>query len=292
MDRQERIENLKRTLVRDVAALFQRSDIQWRAVISEMASELKEADVPAVIFGGTLRSLLLSRLNERHRFGRPRDLDIVVAGENVERIEDQLREHVVRKTRFGGLKLQRSSWHFDVWPLHKTWAIIRDESLEANFQSLPCTTFFNLEAVAVDLWVERGRKRIVYSGDDQFFDGLIDRTIEINREENPFPALCVVRSLVFAFNTEFSVGPRLARYLAAHRDSFSDSELESIQHHHYGSLRISSAEIRKWVDHIAAAHERAPQSRIKLPKKQGTFWDDDGYEPRLCLHVVNCPKRK
>ena len=279
MDRQEQISILKRMLVSDVRSLFQRPDIQWRSVIADMANDLKQEAIPAVIFGGTLRSLLLGRLSRRPRFGRPRDLDIVVAGASIDALREKLQEYVVRQTRFGGLQLQRGSWHFDVWPLDKTWAIVQDASLEANFEALPSTTFFNLEAIAVDLWAEPGRKRTVYSGDDRFFDGLIDETIEINREENPFPALCVVRSLVFASTTGFSLGPHLAHYLSVHRESVSDSELEDIQHLHYGSIRIGREKIRRLLDHVAAAHDREPQNRIKLSgPRQLMFWEDEGVD--------------
>src|SRR4051812_48642791 len=61
---------------------------------------------------------------------------------------------------------------------------------------LPETTFFNLEAIAVDVWPQIGKARSIYSGDDQFFEGIITRTLELNRPENPFPGLCIVRSLV------------------------------------------------------------------------------------------------
>lgn len=277
MDRQEQISILKRMLVSDVRSLFQRPDIQWRSVIADMANDLKKEAIPAVIFGGTLRSLLLGRRSHRRRFGRPRDLDIVVAGASIDALREKLEQYVVRQTRFGGLQLQRGNWHFDVWPVDKTWAIVQDASLEANFEALPLTTFFNLEAIAVDLWAEPGRKRTIYSGDDRFFDGLIEETIEINREENPFPALCVVRSLVFASNTGFWIGPQLARYLAVHRESVSDSELEDIQHQHYGSIRISRAEMRQWLDHVATAHDRKPQSRIKLSgPRQLMLWENEG----------------
>ena len=288
MDRQEQISILKRTLVSDVASLFQRPDVKWRSVIAEMARDLKEAAIPAVIFGGTLRSLLLGRLSPRPRFGRPRDLDIVVAGASVDGLREQLQEYFVRQTRFGGLQLQRGNWHFDVWPLEKTWAILNDTSLSANFQALPQTTFFNLEAIAVDLWTEPGRRRAIYSGDDRFFAGLIDRTIEINREENPFPALCVVRSLVFASSTRFWLGPRLAHFLAVHRELVCKSELEDVQHQHYGAIRITSSEIENWLDHIASAHEHDPHGRIKLPRTgQLRLWDEeDDFIPSLFIHAA------
>jgi len=289
MDRLRQISILKKALLKDVASLFQRNDVQWRVPIAEMIRLLKTASGPAVIFGGTLRSLMLSRLSASRRFGRPRDLDIVVSGVTADSLKERLREHVVRQTRFGGLQLERNSWHFDVWPLEQTWAIVHDHSLAMDFRSLPSTTFFNLEAIAVDLWANPGRGRTIYSGNDQFFEGLLDRTLEINRAENPFPALCVVRSLVLASSTRFWLGPHLSNYLSVQREKITDSELEFVQQQHYGNQRITSTLMRKWLDHIATQHERSPNSRIKLPRSgQLQFWDDDeDFTPRLLVRVTN-----
>jgi len=289
MDRPQQISILKHALLKDVASLFRRTDVKWRVAIAMMIRELRSAAGPAVIFGGTLRSLMLGRLAASPRFGRPRDLDIVVSGTTVDSLKAKLHEHVVRQTRFGGLQLERNNWHFDVWPLEKTWALVHDQSLETTFRSLPSTTFFNLEAIAVDVWADPGRGRAIYSGNDQFFDGLLDRTIEINREENPFPALCVVRSLVLASSTNFWLGPRLSRYLSMWREMIADSELEGVQQQHYGAQRISLREMRRCLDHVATEHERKPQSRIKLPPNgQLRFWDDDeDLTPRMFVHVAD-----
>lgn len=276
MDRTEQILRLKQALLRDVAALIQRQDIQWRHAISAVVRELRSASVPTVIFGGTLRSLLLSRLRSRPSFGRPRDLDFVVADVSLDNLRSRLQKHLVRQTRFGGLKLLRDSWQFDVWPVHQTWAIREDESLEPRFDSLPRTTFFNLEAIAVEAWAAPGKVRVMYSGDDQFFHGVIERTIEINREENPFPALCVVRSLVLASQTQFAVGPRLAEYLSIQRKSLSDADLVDAQQRHYGYQRLEKREMRAWLDRVAEDHERSPESRIVLPMaRQLNLWEDD-----------------
>lgn len=276
MDRTEQIQRLKQTLLCDVAALIRRRDIRWRTAISAVVRELKAASVPTVIFGGTLRSLLLGRLQRRPRFGRPRDLDFVVANVSLDVLRNRLQQDLVRQTRFGGLKLLRDTWHFDVWPVHQTWAIREDESLEPRFDSLPKTTFFNLEAIAVEAWAAPGKVRVMYSGDDQFFHGILERTIEVNREENPFPSLCVVRSLVLASQTQFAFGPRLAKYLSTQRTILSDSDLEEAQQRHYGCQRLKIRTMRAWLDLIAQAHDRSRESRVKVQLGgQLRFWEDD-----------------
>jgi hypothetical protein len=287
MDRDVTISQLKAMLLKDVAYLCRRDDLLWTEPIVRTLREIREAGVQAVLFGGTLRSLLLSRLRHQ-RLGRPRDLDIVVAGSSLDELRERFRASITRETRFGGLVLERMNWHFDVWPLQRTWAFLQDDTQLPRFSALPFTTFFNLEAIAVDVWTSPGRPRAIYSGDDQFFKGIILRTLEINHEDNPFPALCIVRSLIMAWSTGFSMGPRLARYLMLHGPTISDVELEDTQRRHYGQIRCDVNTMRRWLDHLAERHTRNSQSTVVLPiPYQRRLWpeEEDGGS-RLNLHIL------
>jgi len=284
-----KIAELKRWLLRDVAYLSHRSDLHWNNPIVETIRELRRAALPAVFFGGTLRSLLLGRLSTHKRLGRPRDVDIVVADVPMDTLRERLEEHIVRHTRFGGLQIKRNSWHFDVWPLQQTLAFKEDESLNASFDSLPMTTFFNIEAVAVDVWTKPGIPRRVYSGDDRFFEGLLTQTIELNRESNPFPALCVVRSLVMASSMRLFIGPRLAEYLNAERNRVTNDELDDVQQHHYGRRRLHVADMRRLLDYVGATHTRGSTDRIKLPvPEQLLLWEEQPKAwPTMNFHVLD-----
>jgi hypothetical protein len=287
MDRDVTIARLKLLLRRDVADLCRRHDRVWSEPIGQTLREIRKAKIRAVLFGGALRSLVLSRLRYG-RLGRPRDLDIVIAGTNVGELADRFRSIVVRETRFGGLQLRRMNWHFDVWPLDRTWAFQRGGAKEARFEALPSTTFFNLEAVAIDVWAKPGHAREIYSGDDQFFDGIISRTLEINLEENPFPSLCVVRALVMAEVTGFAIGPRLARYLVVHGTTVFDADLEETQRRHYGQIRLDVRTMRDRLSRVASEYARDGRSAIALPRQeQLTLWPEIGDEPpALNVHVL------
>lgn len=276
MDREATISRLKACLLRDVAYLCQRNDLRWNEPIVRTLRDIREANAQAVLFGGTLRSLLLSRLRKRRHVGRPRDVDIVVAGMNMDVLRERFRALITRETRFGGLQLQRVNWQFDVWPIQCTWAFVQDDTQSPQFAALPYTTFFNLEAIAVDVWPSPGRPRTIYSGDNQFFEGIISRVIEINREENPFPALCVVRSLVMASSTGFSIGPRLAQYLALKATSISNEELVDAQRKHYGRIRCQISTMRRWLDHVTDCYLQNSQSTVALPiPRQMTLWPEE-----------------
>ncbi|MFO0836123.1 MAG: hypothetical protein U0638_14215 [Phycisphaerales bacterium] len=288
MDRAIAKARLKEQLRHDVASLYQRDGREWNKPIAETLRLLREANVRAVFFGGTLRSLILSRV-QSGRFGRPRDVDIVVSGTTLEQLRHQFHDSIRRETRFGGLQLERMSWQFDVWPLEQTWAFKTSGDLEPHFSRLPSTTFFNLEAIAVDVWAPPGQPRAIYSGDDQFFDGILDQVLEINREENPFPMLCVVRSLVFISMTGFSIGPRLAHYLAQHSAGVSDNELADAQVKHYGRVRVDRDLMRRWLDDVASAVAANPGEAVRLARPtQMTFWPEQD-STLIRLHLCGAP---
>lgn len=275
MDRAIIKARLKEQLLHDVAVLYQRDDRAWSKPVVETLQRLRAANIRGVFFGGTLRSLILSRL-QSGQFGRPRDIDIVVSGTTIEQLRQHFHDSVRRETRFGGLQIERMSWQFDVWPLEQTWAFRNSEELAPHFSKLPFTTFFNLEAIAVDIWAPPGQQRSVYSGDDQFFDGILDRMLEINREENPFPVLCIVRALVFASHTGFSIGPRLAHYLVEHAVGVSDDELAEVQVKHYGRERIEQDLLRYWLDCVVSHVAKNPGEALTLKRPtQMTLWPEE-----------------
>ena len=94
---------------------------------------------------------------------------------------------------------------------------------------------------------------------------LLSGTLEINREENPFPALCVARSLVLASSLKFRIGPRLAHYLTVNGPNITDDELGDAQQKHYGHVRLDIRKMREWLSHIASSHARDGKSPIVLP---------------------------
>ncbi len=149
------VDLLKAILREEVDLFCRRHDAPWKAV-SEITDTIRSNQWRAVLFGGTLRSLLISRLVHQ-REGRPRDVDIVIQGPPLEILRQLFEKRIARETRFGGLQLRSAEWLFDVWPLERTWAIMEDKVGVPSFSYLPRTTFLNVEAVAVDLWPARGR---------------------------------------------------------------------------------------------------------------------------------------
>ena len=256
------VELLKVLLQREVGLFCRRLDPLWRD-IPHIVETIQRNQWRAVFFGGTLRSLLMSRLVHGHA-GRPRDVDIVMQGPPLETLRELFGQLISRETRFGGLHLHDAEWDFDVWPLERTWGIVQDRIYHPDFAHLPNTTFLNIEAAAIDIWPGQIGERQIYSGDDQFFHAIIDRVVEVNRTENPFPALCVVRSLLLVSELGFAIGPRLAGYVADHGPSIPEVELETVQRRHYGAVRVRGELLRGWINAVSSSANRLPNQVVYL----------------------------
>src|SRR5256885_8735122 len=98
MAENNKIEQLKWLLRREVALFCQHNDRKWKVGISNTIDEIRANNWSAVFFGGTLRSLLISRLI-RNTLGRPRDIDIVVRGVALQDLEWQFEQYISRQTR-------------------------------------------------------------------------------------------------------------------------------------------------------------------------------------------------
>jgi hypothetical protein len=269
------IDDIRRlkSLLREAVSDFCSRKLLWKRPVLQTIREIRDEHWNAVLFGGTVRSLLLRReLRERVW---PRDIDIVIKDIPIDLLHERFKAYVVRRTRFGGLHLQRSTVPFDIWPLSETWALAERRVPNVDFSQLPETTFFNIEAIAIDLWPKSGRIRRIYSGNDQFFSGIADRTLEINCEKNPFPTLCVVRGLLFASSLNFSLGPRFAQYVADHGPHLSAGELENVQLKHYGARMSPGEQIEKWIRFTIEGNSRNKHGPVTLPRwTQLSLWNE------------------
>jgi hypothetical protein len=267
------IDDLKDLLRREVALFCQHDKRKWKSEIWKTIDELKGQKWPAVFFGGTLRSLLISRL-ARNKFGRPRDVDIVLSGIRLNDIRVQFDKYFSRETRFGGIQLLRNNWQLDLWPLDQTFAF-HGTNTDPQFEDLPGTTFLNIEAIAVDVWPHTGKSRVIYSGDDQFFKGILSQTIELNNKDNPFPLLCVARSLVIASHLQWKIGPQLLKYIRNHSSTLSDQDFEDVQRKHYGSIQLPGMILTRVKDFLRTVpYSNVEPIELPLPK-QLTLWSED-----------------
>lgn len=221
----------------------------------EIALRLSSVGARPFLFGGVLRDLMVPAARRAIR-----DIDIVVGEISPSVLEELFRPFVIRRTRFGGLHLQIEGWDVDIWTLDQTWAFAQGLVQPAGFESLPATTFLNVEAVAAALAVLRGRPRQVIS--QGFFEAFRDRNLDINLEVNPYPALCAVRSLIAAARLGFSLSRRLADYVLRCEVEHSLAGLVEAQLSHYRHQIASREELRFW---IASIRERMGRTSGSIP---------------------------
>lgn len=258
-------------ILREHVSRFMTRTSRLRAPLITALNRLAERNLPAVIFGGAARDLMV------HGPGtEPRDVDVVVDGSSVDELSEIFGDVVVRRTRFGGLSLNVRGWTIDVWPLMDTWGLREFHKGSADFEALTRTTFLNVEAVVVDLTPLSNRARRIHAYG--FFEGVQARTIDINLYENPFPDLCAIRALVTASKLKFHLTTKLANYILKR---FSETPLEQFVHiqlTHYGAAKLDVETMYRWSKIIRA--QVGTQSSIHLPIQepiQEKLWQ----EPRV-----------
>lgn len=211
---------------------------QWNAVISQIGACVWRVGGRLSIFGGFLRDLLLREA----RFV-PRDLDLVVGQIDDRCLAEIVRPFLVRRTRFGGYQLLLDGRRVDIWSLEHTWAFVMGLVRPASFAELPLTTFLNIEAVVAEV----GEQGIGEVWEEGFFRAIDTRILNVNLAENPYPALCVVRSLVVAKKFQMSIERNLAEYIVRYADILHPDEFMFVQKMHYGSVRQSRLAIEEAV---------------------------------------------
>ncbi len=222
-----------------------------RRLLVEALRPLDRPSWRTYVFGGCLRDLALAGPQ-----ALPRDLDLVVENASNEELATLLAPSMVRRTRFGGLHLDCAGWTVDVWALSSTWAFAHGVIAPAVIQKLPLTTFLDVEAAALEMrFAEAAPGALFESG---FFAALKLRQAEINLIYNPYPQLCVVRSLVLLNQLAFTAGPKLRAYLVEHGAALSDHDWLSTQTAHYGRTLYSPSQLRTLLEkHVTAPRQLA-----------------------------------
>ncbi|MCU1254023.1 MAG: hypothetical protein JWM83_322 [Candidatus Angelobacter sp.] len=258
--------NSDELMLREHFSRFFASRARLKAPLISALRRIREHNMSAFVFGGALRDLMVNGPS-----AEPRDVDVVVDCSSIDDLVGLFSDYVVRKTRFGGLHLNVRGWAVDIWPLSQTWAL-RESLVDArDFHALPKTTFLNVEAVTAEISPSHGGKRQLY--EHGFFEAVQSRTLDINLEENPFPELCTVRSLITASSLRFNLSKRLARYILhyLHRTPFE--ELIAVQLNHYGFTRCDLDCLRLWDSSISSQIGTTERiAPLTLSPRQMLFW--------------------
>lgn len=102
-----------------------------------------------------------------------------------------------------------------------------------------------------------------------FFEAIDQRCIDINLESNPFPELCVVRSLITAVRLDYRISRRLAKYIYTHARGASAEGLEAVQISHYGTVKCRGADLLRWASDVGRQLQtKVGEVRILVSKER------------------------
>lgn len=250
------IEKLKRDLRTRVGRFVGADCKRYHPHLYITLEDIRLAKKPAYLCGGAVRDLLLC--NNR----TPRDLDIIFGYVSREELADLFSDRVKGTTGLGGLKLQVKDWSIDMWSIKDTWAFKEGKVSGEGFSDYPRTTFLDVDAIAIELFSTRGRKRKIYS--KGFFEAISSKTIELNFEDNPAPGKCIVRALQIANKFNFSIGRKLARYMTSYVKRVEIEELADIYQRRYMSAHVTVEILRNCMKVIETQLQTSSKSPVKV----------------------------
>ena len=222
--------------------------------------DIRNNNYPAFLCGGAVRDMLLCNNSI------PRDLDIILGYVSREQLATLFPDHIKGETSLGGLKLQVKDWSIDMWPIQDTWAFKEGKVTGKGFSDYPKITFLNIDAIAIQLFSKRRQKREIYS--KGFFEAIAERTIELNFEENPAPAECIVRALRIAKKFKFVIGPRLARYMISYKNQMDIEELAEIYQRRYMSADVTVEKLHNCFKSIETQIQASNNRPVKVFMEQ------------------------
>ncbi len=249
-------------LLRRRVSDFLTSRAAHRASLRPFLHQVSKLSRSAFLFGGTLRDLMLFGLRTD-----PRDVDVVVLKLSSD-LRSFLEPHVRRNTRFGGVEVSLGHWDVDLWELSSTWAFRAGLVKAEGYGDLPKTTFLDVQAIAVEVTSRPGHARRIF--EHGFFKAVRQRTADINLEENPYPARCVLSALATAHKLGFSMAPKLVRYVLHHGAQIDLHELCGYQLQQLGHVPFNVDTLRTWMNHLASCHRCCPSVPVRLPTRDQT----------------------
>ncbi|GEM_PF-1106031 len=271
-------------ILRDRIGRFVDNKSKWRLHRHKILQEICGYDNNAFLCGGAARDVLLS---QNYKPIIPRDLDIILECADLNKVADSFAGHVKRWNSYGGLSIQIQDWSVDLWLLSETWAA-KEKIVEVNsFVDFPKTTFLDIDAVAVQLFKRKGQKRKIHA--KGFFEAILKKTIEINLEDNPNPAMCIVRSLRIANKFRFAIGPKLARYIAHYANQIELEEILGLYRTRYQPTVSFIEEIGCYIETIKKQIRVSNKQPVKLPVSENkvyfhsTCWNSSLQKNARCL---------
>lgn len=231
-----------------------------------LAEKARDKGWSVFAFGGVPRGLF-----EAGARYIPRDLDLVFDDASFDEFAVIYSSNITRRTRFGGLHMLLNGLDVDAWPLSATWAFREGLVKSPSFAKLPQTAFLNCDGVVVQFATRRGQAREVYA---QGLEKLQRRgALDIELLPNPFPALCVVRTLRMARARQLPLSSRLAEYCWDQLTKHDLNEFVATQMSHYGSIAFPESSLRNIRNRLNRHLSETPLFNFHIVR-QRYLWDE------------------
>jgi hypothetical protein len=251
-------------VLREKFSIFVSRRVHRPAALSEVLHFVRQRGLLVFAFGGVPRGVL-----HYGGFHRPRDLDLVFDDHHFEFFASAFEGFIQRRNSYGGLRLRIRDMAVDAWPLSATWAFRTGICSDPSFEKLPHTAFLNVDGLVIELSPKKGKPRRIFEAG--FFTAWDSKVLDINLRENPYPGICVVRTLCIARRFGFRLSHALAWYLSEMLAELAMEELISSQIKHYGHIEFSVndlAAIRQSLANYLSTSSLVPYSvfhQMELP---------------------------
>jgi hypothetical protein len=205
---------------------------------------------------------------------KPRDIDLVFDDEHFRSFQSAYAHKTLRRNSYGGIKVRINNLIIDAWPLSATWAFRNGFAKTISFETLPSTTFLNVDGIIIELIPKKWKRRRYY--ETGFFSGLHDKTLDINLAANPYPSICVVRTLHIAKQFGFRLSRSLAIYLKDMMSRIVISSFLEAQLKHYGEIEFQPLELNRvrWIIEQYLETDTSPTIGLfPVRAEQRQLWD-------------------
>lgn len=228
------------------------------------------------VFSGVLRDFLLQYNKET-----PRDFDFVVSEVN-DSIKQVLSRYLIRKTQLGGYKCRINDKEIDIWTIQDTWAIKKYRPFYLQ-NYLPLTAFFNITAAVYNLTT---CKLYIHDRFKDFLEDKKHRKLDIILEDNPFPALCVIKTIELMNKFNLTLSDELKEYLIRYHKVLNESDYLNIQLKHYNTIKYEYLSIQNTIESLRfrnAVVRNTTQNKEKSKNYQMNLFDISTVHGQLSL---------
>lgn len=191
------------------------------------------------VFSGVIRDFLLGEPN----VDRVHDYDFVISGFNHIPIPAEVDGQLAyKRNKFGGLKISKDSYLFDVWDLEETWGIVNQRVKKPDAEALTKSAFFNFSAIVFDY----NKSNFIIS--KEFCDFYMSKKIDVVYKINPYVESCIVNSFYYAHQYGFGIGDSLKKWIL---ESYSkNADYETTQVNRFGHVIYENMQIEELVENL------------------------------------------